>query len=77
MAKYSVKFEIEVIVDEPFEIGEVNETLYDENNVSKSCLTDAKWNDIVCDAISIMEIDGCNATHIKRVDDDEEQGDNL
>lgn len=68
MAKYSVKFEVEVIVDEPFEIGEEGETLYDEIDGQKSCLTDSKWNDIVSDALSIMEIDGCNATHIERVE---------
>jgi len=70
MAKYSVKFEIEVVVDEDFEIGEVDEVLYGEGI---DAITSARWNDIVCDAIKNMDTDDLsgNVTEIARVWEEE------
>lgn len=64
MAQYLAKFIIEVEVYEPFDIGKKGEVLYDENG--KCNITDSKYNDIVSDALSIMEIDGCNCVSITK-----------
>ena len=70
MAKYSVKFEIEVIVDEPFNIGSNDEVLYNENGVQT--ISDQLWNDIVSDAIDQMEDIGNNVTEIVKLNEEED-----
>lgn len=68
MAKYSVKFEIEVIVDEDFAVGDVDYSVDD-------VLTDKQWNEIISDAtdnIYTSDLSG-NVVEIVRVEDDEEE----
>jgi len=68
MAKYSVKFVIEVIVDEDFAVGDVDYSVDD-------VLTDKQWNEIISDATDNMDTSDLsgNVVEIVRVEDDEEE----
>lgn len=65
MGKYTVKFEIEVEVDMPdINIGgEPGTAVYQEMRID-NVLSDNEFNDIVSEAINIMEDIGDNVTEI-------------
>lgn len=70
MAKYSIKFEIEVIVDQDFEVGKEGDILYDKDT---NLLTDSQYNSILDDAVLSMDMDfSGNVAEVSRVEDDDE-----
>jgi hypothetical protein len=64
MAKYAVNFAITVWVDsDKINEGEIGEDVTDT-------LSDKEWNELVNDALNVMEIGAENLTSIERIEED-------
>lgn len=67
MARYAVNFAITVWVDsDEINVGEINEEVTDS-------LTDGDWNELVTEALDVMEIGGENLVSIERIEDEDEE----